>query len=376
MKFLQLDLASEQRDALLRLALERNWPLCFILIGWLHLVTFACCYYLELQRFHVPLAYLGLWVAEFLGMLAIFRVCAGPRPASPRPQPLEQFVRRVWIAYFILAFNLCSMHTLRGDVYFELIPAMASLASFAFIMMTLVVSWRFFAAVLVMFSAGLLMAAFMLHALLIFGIAWWIVLNGLGLELRRRRFPEKVEPGASATGATPGVPPVADAPGSPMRGEFVAPDLAATERFGHCLGELLFPGAVVALIGPLGAGKTQLVRFIAEGLQIPNSRVVSSPTFVLIQEYAARLPIYHFDAYRLNSPEEFADLGAGEYFAGQGVCLVEWADKVETCLPAEYLRIDIEVTGAASRRLEAQGIGRRYAELVAQLSRLNEPGRC
>jgi len=161
-----------------------------------------------------------------------------------------------------------------------------------------------------------------------------------------------------------------------MRGEFVAPDLAATERFGHRLGELLFPGAVVALIGPLGAGKTQLVRFIAEGLQIPNSRVVSSPTFVLIQEYAARLPIYHFDAYRLNSAEEFADLGAGEYFAGQGVCLVEWADKVETCLPEEYLRIVIDVTGAASRHLEAHGIGRRYAELVAQLSRLNEPGRC
>src|SRR5437016_12702945 len=77
-------------------------------------------------------------------------------------------------------------------------------------------------------------------------------------------------------------------------------DLAGTITFGRRLGASLFAGAVVALIGPLGAGKTQLVRAIAEGLEIADSRVVSSPTFVLIQEYQARLPIYHFDAYRLS----------------------------------------------------------------------------
>src|SRR5262245_32458269 len=77
-------------------------------------------------------------------------------------------------------------------------------------------------------------------------------------------------------------------------------DLTATSAFGRHLGSLLFPGAVVALSGPLGAGKTHLVRAIAEGMEIADSRVVSSPTFVLIQEYEARLPIYHFDAYRLN----------------------------------------------------------------------------
>ena len=88
-----------------------------------------------------------------------------------------------------------------------------------------------------------------------------------------------------------------------------APDPATTEAFGRRLGEALFPGAVVALIGPLGAGKTQLVRAVAEGLNIPDSRVVSSPTFVLIHEYAARLPIYHFDAYRLSGPGELFDLG-------------------------------------------------------------------
>src|SRR5437870_2864064 len=92
------------------------------------------------------------------------------------------------------------------------------------------------------------------------------------------------------------------------------PDLAATEAFGRRLGPLLFPGAVVALVGPLGAGKTHLVRAIAEGLGIADSRVVTSPTFVLIQEYRARLPVYHFDAYRLRGAGEFADLGAHEYF--------------------------------------------------------------
>src|SRR5437763_3963370 len=90
------------------------------------------------------------------------------------------------------------------------------------------------------------------------------------------------------------------------------PDLAATAAFGRRLGEALFPGAVVALIGPLGAGKTHLVRAVAEGLGIADPRSVNSPTFILIQEYAARLPIYHFDAYRLGTPAEFVDLGAHE----------------------------------------------------------------
>src|SRR5438876_8541699 len=95
------------------------------------------------------------------------------------------------------------------------------------------------------------------------------------------------------------------------------PDLDATMAFGRRLGALLFPGAVVALVGPLGAGKTHLVRAIAEGLG-GNPNQVTSPTFVLIQEYDARLPIYHFDAYRLKDEREFADLGVHEYFEGDG----------------------------------------------------------
>jgi tRNA threonylcarbamoyladenosine biosynthesis protein TsaE len=143
--------------------------------------------------------------------------------------------------------------------------------------------------------------------------------------------------------------------------------LAETEAFGRRLAAQLFPGAVVALIGSLGAGKTHLVRAIAEGLDIPNPNVVNSPTFVLIQEYEARLPIYHFDAYRLQTETAFADLGVHEYFAGDGVCLVEWADKVPTCLPSERLEIRITITGEQSRRFEIVGFGERYQFEVAKV---------
>jgi tRNA threonylcarbamoyladenosine biosynthesis protein TsaE len=150
--------------------------------------------------------------------------------------------------------------------------------------------------------------------------------------------------------------------------EIIVSDLAETEAFGHRLASHLSSGAVIALIGPLGAGKTHLVRAIAEGLGVANSRVVSSPTFVLIQEYVGRLSIYHFDAYRLKSPQEFVDLGAHEYFEGKGVCLVEWANRVEDVMPREHLRITIEITGETSRRMLLEGRGDRYQELMTSIS--------
>jgi tRNA threonylcarbamoyladenosine biosynthesis protein TsaE len=145
------------------------------------------------------------------------------------------------------------------------------------------------------------------------------------------------------------------------------PDLEATLSLGRQLGRMLFPGSVIGLVGPLGAGKTHLVRAIAEGLEIASSRIVSSPTFVLIQEYDARLPIYHFDAYRLPGVREFLDLGAHEYFAGQGVCLIEWADRVSGCLPSEYLRIELEPISEFSRRATFAAAGEEWAEIVRQL---------
>jgi tRNA threonylcarbamoyladenosine biosynthesis protein TsaE len=145
------------------------------------------------------------------------------------------------------------------------------------------------------------------------------------------------------------------------------PNLDATMAFGHRLAALLFPGAVVALVGPLGAGKTHLVRAVAEGLEIADSRVVSSPTFVLIQEYEARLPIYHFDAYRLRTEGEFIDLGVYEYFEGKGVCLVEWADRVEAALPEQFLKITIFCTGETTRRMVIEPHGEKYASVLEGL---------
>jgi tRNA threonylcarbamoyladenosine biosynthesis protein TsaE len=142
------------------------------------------------------------------------------------------------------------------------------------------------------------------------------------------------------------------------------PDTDATQVLGRQLAERLFAGAVVALVGPLGAGKTYLARAVAEGLGVRDSRAVTSPTFVLIQEYAAQLPIYHFDAYRLRGDAEFAELGAHEYFEGDGVCLVEWADRVPGCLPKEYLRVTLEVTGETSRRATLEAVGERYRDFV------------
>jgi len=148
---------------------------------------------------------------------------------------------------------------------------------------------------------------------------------------------------------------------------FDIPNLEATEAFGRRLGRLLFPGAVVALVGQLGAGKTNLTRAVAEGLGVRNPAAVNSPTFVLIQEYPARLPIYHFDAYRLSGPREFRELGTDEYFHGDGVCLVEWADKVEPALPAEHLRIEIHILDETRRRFEVTATGGRYEELLGRL---------
>ena len=138
---------------------------------------------------------------------------------------------------------------------------------------------------------------------------------------------------------------------SPTRTEIDLSDLDATLAFGRALGKRLQPNEVVALVGPLGAGKTHLVRAIAEGLDISDSRAVSSPTFTLIHEYEGRLPIFHFDVYRLKSPAEFLDLGVAEYFEAGGVCLIEWADRVLEYLPTKRITITLEITGETSRQL-------------------------
>lgn len=123
-----------------------------------------------------------------------------------------------------------------------------------------------------------------------------------------------------------------------------------TKKFGLDLGNILEKGDVVALIGDLGTGKTALTKYIAEGLGIAGP--ITSPTFTIVQEYHdGRLPLYHFDVYRIGDPEEMYELGYEEYFYGQGVCVIEWADLIEELLPEEAKVIRIQYGETEGERI-------------------------
>jgi tRNA threonylcarbamoyladenosine biosynthesis protein TsaE len=114
-----------------------------------------------------------------------------------------------------------------------------------------------------------------------------------------------------------------------------------TKEYGLKLAKTLKPGDVVALIGDLGTGKTTLTKYIAEGLGVKEN--VNSPTFTIVKEYrSGRMPLFHFDVYRIKNEEEFFEIGADEYFYDNGVCIVEWADKVIDALPKKRITIEIK----------------------------------
>jgi len=131
---------------------------------------------------------------------------------------------------------------------------------------------------------------------------------------------------------------------------------AETERLGRAVAEAARPGTVIGLVGGLGAGKTRLVRAVAESLGV-DPAAISSPTFVLIHEYDGRIPVYHFDVYRLKSPAEFEDLGLSEYWDGGGLCLVEWADRVRRLLPEDAWTVAIEQVPEAGPEARRVWIG-------------------
>ena len=148
---------------------------------------------------------------------------------------------------------------------------------------------------------------------------------------------------------------------------FDAADESATAAFGAAIAEVLPPGTTVALCGTLGAGKTRLVQAVAEALGVERHNVVS-PTFVLVQEHHGRRDIYHIDAYRLRDEDEFLALGPEEFFDSDALVFVEWADRVEGCLPDSRVEICIEVTGPQSRRFTVVPIGPRCTAAVEQLA--------
>ena len=162
-----------------------------------------------------------------------------------------------------------------------------------------------------------------------------------------------------------------------------------TNRFGAAIAHVLPAGAVIALVGTLGAGKTRLVQAVAKAVGIDPCEVVS-PTFVLVHEYqispgwkagvnapqnpgllagaAEVATIYHLDAYRIRDDDEFLQLGPEEYFESDGWTFIEWADRVANCLPSEHLRIEIEVIGPTQRRFSVAAVGKRFEKTIAELS--------
>ena len=125
-----------------------------------------------------------------------------------------------------------------------------------------------------------------------------------------------------------------------MTKEYTTAGEEQTEALGFRLGQLIQPGAVIAYTGDLGAGKTAFTRGLARGLGIPDR--VTSPTFTIVNEYeGGRLPLFHFDMYRLGSSDELFDIGWEDYLARGGVCAVEWSENVDDALDDDAIRVDI-----------------------------------
>jgi tRNA threonylcarbamoyladenosine biosynthesis protein TsaE len=145
---------------------------------------------------------------------------------------------------------------------------------------------------------------------------------------------------------------------------------AATSGLGRRIGERLEAGSVIALIGELGCGKTLLTKGICAGLGVP-SRQVNSPTFVLVNEYRGRLPVFHMDLYRLGEIAEGFEIGILDYLfrAGSGVILVEWAEKMLSLLPGDCLKVQFQVLSARKRRIEFSASGDKYGYLLKELDK-------
>lgn len=148
--------------------------------------------------------------------------------------------------------------------------------------------------------------------------------------------------------------------------EYQSESVEDTLRFGRRLGQTLEAGLTIALVGPLGAGKTHLVKGLALGNGLEGADRVTSPTFVLVNEYPGRLPLHHLDVYRLKEVGEYWELGVEEMLDDGGVAVIEWADRMEHALPPDTLWVRIRLADLPDRRvfrLQATGaISRRVVE--------------
>lgn len=144
---------------------------------------------------------------------------------------------------------------------------------------------------------------------------------------------------------------------------FISEEEAHTEAIASSLADIVQAGDVITLTGELGVGKTHFTKGLAKGLGIIER--VTSPTFTIVKEYEGRLPLYHLDVYRLEHSDE--DIGFDEYFYGDGVAVIEWAQFIEAFLPEEYLSITIERTGDTAREITVEAVGKKYEPYIEKL---------
>ncbi|MGH2428151.1 MAG: tRNA (adenosine(37)-N6)-threonylcarbamoyltransferase complex ATPase subunit type 1 TsaE [Candidatus Limnocylindria bacterium] len=151
-------------------------------------------------------------------------------------------------------------------------------------------------------------------------------------------------------------------------GRLESESVERTRGIGRVLGEAAEPGTVIALTGPLGAGKTQLAKGVAEGLGVTS--VVNSPTFILVNEHVGRLRLFHVDAYRIDEGSEARDAGLLDERQGSGVTVIEWAERLAGWLPEERLDLAIEPDGsdADRRRLRWRARGEAHQALAGSLA--------
>ena len=149
-----------------------------------------------------------------------------------------------------------------------------------------------------------------------------------------------------------------------MKVEFQTKSTSETIRIGKNIGSLLLPGDAVALVGELGTGKTQFIKGLAAGVGVGKPTYISSPSFMLINEYVGKVPFCHIDLFRLKSEKEAEELGLEDYFQGGGITAVEWADKIPSLLPQEIFWIHIHYTGKHTRSFEITGKGKRFEEIL------------
>jgi len=141
-----------------------------------------------------------------------------------------------------------------------------------------------------------------------------------------------------------------------------------TKKIGKDISKLVKPGDLIAFYGELGAGKTCFIQGVSEGLEVKD--YVTSPSFTIINEYQGKIFVYHFDLFRLNDIEEILELGYEEYFYGNGLTVIEWANKIEKLLPKDHLKIDIKFKDCYKRRISFVPQGDRFNKLLEELTRI------